>query len=244
MKVTNRHAPIEHLKPLMQRTIEIAARVRHPVLVPVLDSGFNKEGQFFLTMPLLKGQQFETSSIPTVEKVRLTRDLANAAHAVHEAGFHRFDIKQGNLMIETPPDQPPVVSWFDLDLAISVHDEFDEGALAGTPIVMAPEQFMGQRGDRRIDVYALGATLYHVISGRPAISGSDLRDIMTKCIDGEVTPLRSIVPSVDNELDAIVTRCLQKNPNDRYQTASHVAQALTSYLSRASRIDLEATLRS
>src|SRR6185503_19596108 len=156
-----------------------------------------------------------------------------AVQAAHRIGIIHRDIKPSNIMVERMEDG----SWrpYIMDFGIA-RDISDPGITAtnvviGTPAYMAPEQVLGEKGgvDRRTDVYALGATLYAVLAGKPPFDGSGM-DLFVKLTSEEPTPLSKVIPSVPKDLDTIVSKCLEKEASRRYDSARSLADDLGRYL--------------
>ncbi len=218
----------------------MAARLSHPNLGAIYE--VRADGprpyiamQFVDGTTLLKTPREDLRTI-----ARLVRDAARAVDAAHASGMVHRDLKPQNLMVERrvrkgtarfDPKAPPDERVFVMDFGLArVTKDPSQGGIAGTPGYMPPEQARGQRAVPRSDVYALGATLYHLISGRPPHRGSDWRETLRRTIEEDPPPLRSLAPQVDVELEAVVHRCLEKNLRRRYDDAAALADDLDRWL--------------
>ena len=201
---------------------------RHPNIVQVFDAGF-VGSMPYLAMELVEGKSLSVlvhEDGPLAESVALHigRGVALAlAHAHGNQVVHR-DIKPGNIIIDTE-GQPRVL---DFGLARHLgHDDLDAAKIVGTPAFMAPEQADARFGgvDRRADIFALGATLYHVMSGQPPFPADSVRRTIQRLLLDPVPEIRSFGAS--SETSAVISKAMRKNPNNRYQTALEMADDLS-----------------
>jgi tetratricopeptide (TPR) repeat protein len=142
---------------------------------------------------------------------------------------HR-DLKPENMMVT---GEPPHVYVTDFGLARSVEGGSNlsvSGMLIGTPAYMSPEQARGQKADARSDVYGLGATLYHLVAGRPPFCGSSVLDTLLSVNELDPAPPRAADATIDTDLQTIVLKCLEKSPERRYDSANDLADDLDRYL--------------
>ena len=209
----------------------LQARVQHRHVVQVLEVG-TLAGRPCIVLQLVEGpslaQLAPELDLPT--KVLLLRQAAEGLHAAHRQGLIHRDVKPGNVLVERPPEGgPPTAFVGDFGLARD-----DEGGLtrtgvpAGTIDFMSPEQLLGHAPlDHRADVYALGATLYAVLAGRPPFrlptSGDDPSSALQRILQEPPPPLPHGTP---RDLARVVARALEKAPNDRYQSAQELADDL------------------
>jgi serine/threonine protein kinase/tetratricopeptide (TPR) repeat protein len=160
----------------------------------------------------------------------LIADAADALEHAHSLGIVHRDVKPGNLLVDA--DGKVYVSDFGLarfgpDAGLTM-----SGDLLGTLRYMAPEQALARHGlaDHRVDVYGLGATLYELLTGKPAVDGKDRADILRHLAFAEPVSLRKIDKAIPAELETIALKCLAKNPNERYTTAGELAADLRRYV--------------
>lgn len=209
----------------LRREAQVSAGLSHPNIAAVYEVG-DHEGTPFIAMQLVRGHTL--SRLPRRDPrtiARLVRDAAVGVHHAHEHGFVHRDLKPDNLMVENDR-----VFVMDFGLAREADQGETAGAVAGTPVFMPPEQTRGAPTDARGDVYSLGATLYDLLAGRPPFLGRTLREIFESIREQPPQSIRTIQPRIDPELDAIVLKCLAKEPRSRYPTAKALADDLGRWL--------------
>jgi len=206
-----------------QREARAAASLRHPNIVAVLDSGIDGPAPW-IAMELVEGDDFLAAAqrgllrIDNIVPVAL--QAARGLMAAAEVGITHRDVKPGNLLLT----RDGVVKVADFGLAKAVDSTSRvtvTGEILGTPHYMAPEQGKGDRVDHRADLYALGATLYHVLGGAPPHEAESPVAVIMKHLREEPLPLRTRNPGVPVGLERVIHRLLQKEPEQRYQ--SHAA---------------------
>lgn len=224
----------EHLQRFL-REARAQAQVGHDNICDVYETGI-ADGRPFIAMRFIDGATLldAAARMSVDEKVAVLADVAEAVHAAHRTGLVHRDLKPNNIMVESGPEGGwhPWVLDFGLARNSSVDTMTTIGGVAGTPPYMAPEQARGDhpRIDRRTDVYSLGATLFDILSGRPPFVADSMVDVMLKVVSEEPPTLRSLVPSIPADLDTIVTKCLEKDPSRRYDSARALAEDLRRYL--------------
>ena len=154
--------------------------------------------------------------LPPEEAVNLIRKIADAIAYCHEHNVIHRDLKPENILI-TPGGEPIIID-FGLALTKGAHrvTYSNLSNAAGTPEYMAPEQVDGQRGDQRTDLYALGIMFYELLTGQPPFTGDSPMAIMAQHTRAPIPRLDRARPGLSPQLAAIVARCLQRNPDDRY----------------------------
>ncbi len=215
-----------------EREARAIARLQHPGIVGLHDIG-EDDGKPFLALELVRGRTLataiESGSIGAREVAEITASIARAVDHAHRHGIVHRDLKPGNVML----DAGGRARVMDFGLA---RDEAAEGLTAtgqllGTPDYMAPEQADGGVAiGPAADVHALGAILFHGTTGRRPFVGESAVSVLKKVMIDEAPPPSSIEPSLPAALDAIVGRCLEKRPEDRYPRARDVADALDALL--------------
>lgn len=214
-----------------QREIETAARLQHPHILTVLDSG-KAAGQLWFTMPYVEGESLRDrlqreQQLPVDDAIRIATDAARALEYAHQHRVVHRDIKPENLLLTT--DGSTLVADFGIARALSGGDDHltQTGMSVGTPTYMSPEQAAADRGlDARTDIYSLGCVLYEMLAGEPPFTGPTAQAVIAKRLSGEVPRVRHVRPSVPEELEQAVTRALAPVAADRFASAAEFARAL------------------
>jgi serine/threonine-protein kinase len=209
------------------------AHVEHEHICKVYEVG-EVGGRPFIAMQLIEGRTLAVAAaeLAIAQKVRAMALAARAVHAAHRLGIVHRDLKPSNILVERAEDGElkPYVTDFGLARQMEA-DPTMTGTLLGTPAYMSPEQARGERGlDGRTDVYSLGATLYTLLLGRPPFEGEGALSILYKVVNLEPKPPRALDAGVPPDLEAVVLKCLEKNPTSRYPSAKALAEDLESYL--------------
>jgi len=211
------------------------ARVSHERVCKVHEVG-EVEGKVYIAMEYIDGESLGSiaGELTVEQKVMLIRGAAEGLHEAHRAGIIHRDIKPSNIMVARREDGElaPFVMDFGLARAASEDGQTLSGAVLGTPRYMAPEQARGHVGtlDRRADVYSLGATLYHLLTGQPPIPGDTVMEVLHNLSTREPRPPRALDPDIPVDLEAIVLKCLEKDRSARYDSARALADDLGRFL--------------
>jgi serine/threonine-protein kinase len=226
-----------------EREARATSELLHPNTVRVLDYGVTADGRPYYAMELLEGDSLADviriqGALPPWRAVRIVKQAAAALSEAHARGIVHRDVKPENLLLTRLGAARDFVKLIDFGVAKLERDHEEltaHDAIAGTPAYMAPEQVRGDVVDARTDVYALGATLYAALTGRPPVAGADVGKLLLAVVEEDVLPPSKRAPGVPPELDAIVLRCLEKRANDRYATAEAVYDALDAWESAGRR---------
>ncbi|MFP6600924.1 MAG: protein kinase [Pirellulaceae bacterium] len=209
-------------------------QLRHPNIVRVFEVGLY-QGHHFFSMEYIQGQSLDelahSRSLTAIEAVGYVKTIAEAIHCAHEAGIIHRDLKPSNILTDTTA-QPLIM---DFGLAKRTEDESgitSTGKIMGTPSYMPPEQIRaGEDGiGPACDVYALGAILYDLLTGRPPFRGDSSMDILMQVLEKDPVPPRVLTPQLDPDLETITLKCLQKDPAQRYESAQALADELGRHL--------------
>jgi serine/threonine protein kinase len=210
------------------------ARLQHPNIIQIFEVG-EHHGQPFVALEFCPGGNLRSKLAGTVlapdEAARLVESLARAVHAAHNKGILHRDLKPSNVLLAE--DGTPKIT--DFGLAKHVDDDVAQtssGVILGTPAYMSPEQAQGRIRDLGpgVDIYALGATLYEILTGRPPFPGPTVMETMRLLIDTEPKPPRQLQPSIPRDLETICLKCLAKDPARRYASAAALAEDLHRFL--------------
>ena len=218
------------------REARAAAMLNHPGIVPVYDY-WQENGDGFICMAFVEGEILSTrlasNGINHREAARILGEVAEAIDYAHRHGVIHRDLKPSNIMLNEK--NQAVVTDFGLAKISDVdstHELTLTGQVLGTPAYMSPEQASGKTRQIGIasDIYSLGATLYHCITGRPPFVADSVPELLMEICSKEPNLPCSLSDTVDKDLEAICMKCLEKSPRDRYQSAKEVANDLASYL--------------
>ncbi|MDC0176279.1 protein kinase [Planctomycetaceae bacterium] len=227
------HADPEDLK-RFQLEAEAVAQLQHPNIVQIHDVG-EHEGRPYFSLEFVEGGELASRIAgepqPPEEAAQLVETLSRAMHFAHERNIIHRDLKPANVLL-TADGQPKIT---DFGLAKRLEDESGQtasGSIMGTPSYMSPEQAGRQQGKigPPTDVYALGALLYCLLTGRPPFQSSSVMDTVLQVLEKEPVPPHQLVPGLDKNLETITLKCLQKDPGRRYQTAEEVADELQRFI--------------
>jgi len=215
------------------REIKLAARLNHPHILPLHDSG-DAEGFLYYVMPYVEGESLRERldrerQLPIDEAVHHARAIASALDYAHRQQIVHRDIKPENVMLY---EGEAMVMDFGIAKAVSsagADTLTQTGMMVGTPAYVSPEQAAGETNlDGRSDQYSLACMLYEMLSGERAFSGPTAQAVMAKRFTDTVKPLRSLRGSIPESVERAVTRAMSTDVAARYKTAAQFAQALAS----------------
>ena len=213
------------------REIEISARLRHPHILPLYDSG-ETDGFLYYVMPYAGGESLRDrlereKQLPVEEALLIASEVADALQYAHGQGVVHRDIKPENILLESGH---AVVADFGIARAVAEAGGTkltETGLSIGTPTYMSPEQASGNAEiDGRSDIYALGTVLYETLAGEPPFDGPTAQAIVAKTLTEDVPALRPRRSTVSQETEAAITKALAKVPADRFATAGEFAAVL------------------
>ena len=214
------------------REIEVAARLQHPHILGLLDSG-DADGFFYYVMPYVEGETLRdrlarTGELPVHEAVRLLAEVAEALAVAHQHGVVHRDIKPENILLS---GRHAMVMDFGVAKAVTEASGRQQlttaGVALGTPAYMAPEQATADPHlDGRVDIYALGVLGYEMLTGRPPFHGLNPQQTLAAHVTQAPAPVGQQRSGLSPTLEAVLMRCLAKRPADRFQTAAELAAAL------------------
>jgi serine/threonine-protein kinase len=219
-------------------------RLRHPNLVEVLDFGFTAAGRAYLVTELLEGRTLkeelkERGRLPLAEALDIIDQTLAGLAVVHGGGVVHRDLKPDNLFYcAAPPGQRRTVKVLDFGVAKILTEEAklragpvvatQEGMSIGTPLYMSPEQALGRQVDARADIYALGAILFHLLTGRPPFVRDSIAQVMEAHVTATIAPASLHDPALPAAVDAFISKAMEKLPDHRYVSAADMRAALGS----------------
>jgi Tol biopolymer transport system component len=235
------------------REARTISRLAHPNICSLFDVG-EEAGTAFLVLELLEGETLESrclrasakgSGLPLDEAMRIAMQMADALAAAHRQGIVHRDLKPGNIFLVRSggASGPPIAKLLDFGLARTAAPALTvdgatsspttppkamtaQGTILGTFQYMAPEQVEGGPADARTDIFAFGSVLYEMITGKKAFEGKTQTNLVASILERDPPPLTTVQPLAPPLVDSIVRKCVAKNPDDRWQTASDLGSAL------------------
>jgi serine/threonine-protein kinase len=218
-----------------------ASRIGHENVIDISDFGQSPEGLVYIAMEYLEGQDLgymmkATGPLPWARARPILMQIAKALRAAHEHGIIHRDMKPENVFLIQRDGRPDFVKVLDFGIAKSVNETGDgprltqAGMIFGTPEYMSPEQAQGQTPDHRVDIYALGCVMYHLLTGHVPFVADNFMGILTKHMLEPVKPLRVRAPeqSIPADVEAVCLRALEKDREKRWQDMDQFYRALGS----------------
>jgi eukaryotic-like serine/threonine-protein kinase len=238
VKVLPQHlSSSEEVRQRFEREAKTISQLSHPHICALYDVG-NQDGVEYLVMEYLEGETLADrllkGALPSEQTLRFGIEIADALDKAHRQGIVHRDLKPGNVMLTKSG-----VKLLDFGLAKAVEPAAkpsgmtalptvasspltQEGTILGTFQYMAPEQLEGKEADSRSDLFALGAVLYEMASGKKAFSGASQASLISAIMKEDPQPIATLQPMTPPALDRVVKTCLAKDPEDRFQTAHDV----------------------
>ncbi|HEX6838466.1 MAG TPA: serine/threonine-protein kinase, partial [Polyangia bacterium] len=222
-----------------RREAEIASRIGHPNIVTVHDFNVLPSGTPYLVLEYLEGEDLAhrlvRGKLPLPAALAIARQIGSALHAAHKADVVHRDLKPGNVFLVATEiggelvDQVKVLDFGISKIRGSQTVQTQDSVLLGTPQYMAPEQALGKNTeiDARTDVFALGAIVYEMLSGRPAFMGETLAEVVFKVVYDKQPPLAELEPGLPKNVVDAVEQALAKDANQRFADVGAFINALT-----------------
>ncbi len=224
----------DDIKARFYREAEAAGRLNHPSIVSVYDVG--EEGDMaFIAMDFAEGKALSSfvkpdNLLPVFEVYRIVCDVAMALEYAHENNIVHRDVKPGNIIYNPSPYQVRVT---DFGIARLTDDsKTSTGEILGSPLYMAPEQLKGKKVNRAADIFSLGVTFYQLLTGHLPYDGDNLAALTYEIIHGRHRSVRTVRKDLPASAARITNQALQKDPNDRYETAAEMASVLKKAIKR------------
>jgi tetratricopeptide (TPR) repeat protein len=210
-----------------EREALAAGRLNHPGLVPVYQVGVDR-GRPYLVMPLIDGETLETARLPVRRALEVVREAALAMHHAHEQGLVHRDLKPGNVMVDGA-GHAHVLDFGLVGLREDAGTQLTQpGDVLGTAGYLSPEQARGDPAARTAatDVYGLGATLYHAVTGKPPFEGASFAAVVAQVVERDPAPPRRLAPALDPRVEAVILRAMDRDAQRRYPSAAALADDL------------------
>ena len=215
----------------MEREAHAISRLNHPNICALYDIG-SEAGTDYLVLEYLQGetlaQRIATGPLPIAEALRIAMQVCDGLDRAHRAGFVHRDLKPANVMLTKDG-----AKLLDFGLAkqsepiqtretIAGSSLTEHGTIAGTLHYMAPEQVEGREADARTDIFAFGVVLHEMLTGKRAFDGGSPASVISAILRDTPPKLQTLMPAVPPALDRVVRRCLEKDPDDRWQSARDI----------------------
>jgi serine/threonine protein kinase len=227
------------MKARFDREAQTIAGLNHPHICVLHDVG-HQDGTDYLVMEYLEGQtlaqRLEKGALPLDEALKIAIEIADALDKAHRQGVIHRDLKPGNVMLtksgaklldfglaklKQETQQAPTMSALPTNADVTA-----KGTILGTLQYMAPEQLEGEEADARTDIFAFGAMLYEMVTGKKAFEGKSQASLISAIMTADPTPMAVLQPITPPGLDHIVRVCLAKNPDERWQSARDLVREL------------------
>lgn len=214
----------EIYRDFFQNEAEVIAALEHPCIVPIYDFGWHGQ-QPYIVMRYMSGgslqERLNKENIKMTEMGHILKRVAEALDAAHAKGIIHRDIKPSNILFDSSGEA--FLSDFGIATSKSFSDE-DGDWLVGTPAYMSPEQSQGNHVDGRSDVYALGVTLYRLLTGQLPFSSNSTTALINAHLEQPVPDIRTIKENIPSVWQEVVSKAMAKDPADRYPTAGEFAR--------------------
>jgi serine/threonine-protein kinase len=218
-----------------EREVRETSRLTHPNTIRIYDYGHTPDGVFYYAMELLDGFDLrviveKTGPFPPARTIHILAQACAALREAHGIGLVHRDVKAGNLMICRRAGEHDVVKVVDFGLVKDLRDTdsglTQMGTICGTPETLAPEVITGSGNTPSADIYALGCVGYYLLTGHQAFDAKSALDFLNRHMNEPPIPLRKRDPSIPEDLEAVILRCLEKNPRERFPSAAALRGAL------------------
>jgi eukaryotic-like serine/threonine-protein kinase len=232
-KLASDRSSVERLR----REAGLAMRLDHPNVCRILRLGESEDGLIYLVMPFLKGEllsdrEVKGGPIDLATGVKFLREVCAGLQHAHELQIIHRDLKPENIMIVPEGDGVDKAVVMDFGLAKerradpAIQKLTATGIILGTPEFMSPEQIRGKTLDARSDIYALGIVAFELFTGKLPFQGRNAQEMMIARLRGAPTPLRQVRADLPESLEKALTRAMESNPDNRFNTALEFADAL------------------
>src|SRR2546422_5894334 len=236
----------ESLKQRVEREAKAVSKLSHPHICTLHDIGC-QDGVDFLVMEYLEGETLEQrllkGPLPLEQALRYAAQIADALAKAHKLGITHRDLKPANVMLTKNGAKlmdfglakqigPAPLAAALTEMTMEQSKLTGEGTIVGTFQYMAPEQLEGKEADARTDIFAFGEMIYEMATGKPAFSGKSRASLIAAILTTEPPPITQLQPLTPPALERVVKKCLAKDPDERWQSASDLASELN-WIARA-----------
>jgi eukaryotic-like serine/threonine-protein kinase len=229
-----------NLRQRLEREAKAVSKLSHPNICTLNDVG-QHDGIDYLVMELVEGETLEQrltkGPLPTEQTIRYSTQIADALAKAHRLGVTHRDLKPSNIMLTkmgaklmdfglAKQSGPSPLATALTEMTVEQQKLTSQGMLVGTFQYMAPEQLEGKDADTRTDLFALGEVIYEMATGKPAFSGKSRATLIAAILTTDPPPITKVQPLTPPALERVVRKCLSKDPEDRWQSASDLATEL------------------
>lgn len=220
----------EHYQARFRREARSLASLSHPSIAQIFSIDTAEDGSLYIVMEFVEGRSVqeilaEDGRIPVEDSIRFVRQMAQGLQAALDGGLIHRDIKPSNLLAR--PDGTVKIVDFGLSKEVSKDNTLtEEGIVLGTPHYISPEQGRGKPVDHRSDIYALGATFYHMVTGRPPFEGKSQVSIIVAHVQDNPDDPRTLCPDLPESLGDVIGRMMARNVADRYDSYDQLVEDL------------------
>jgi len=234
------------LRQRLEREAKAVSKLSHPHICTLHDIG-HQDGVDFLVMEYLEGETLEQrllrGSMPPEQTLRYAAQIADALAKAHKLGITHRDLKPANVMLTKSGAKlmdfglakqsgtAPLAAAL-TEMTLEQAKLTSDGMIVGTFQYMAPEQLEGKEADARTDIFAFGELIYEMVTGKPAFSGKSRASLIAAILTTEPPPITQLQPITPVALEHVVKKCLAKDPDERWQSASDLASERTAWRGR------------
>jgi serine/threonine protein kinase/Tol biopolymer transport system component len=242
------------LKQRLEREAKAVSKLSHPHICTLHDIG-HQDGIDFIVMELVEGESLEQrllkGPLPADQVIRYAAQIADALAKAHKRGFTHRDLKPANIMLAKSGAKlmdfglakqagPAPLATALTEMTVDQAKLTSEGSIVGTFQYMAPEQLEGKEADARTDIFALGEVIYEMATGKPAFTGKSRASLIAAILTIDPPSIAELQPLAPVTLERVVRKCLAKDPDDRWQSASDLASELNWMLTGGSQTGVAA----
>lgn len=216
-----------------RREARAVGQLRHPNIVSVFDFGIERD-IYYMVMEFIRGENLKAyisrhpQGVPLDDALRIAGQIADALDYAHKAGMIHRDVKPANIMFVDDTHQQAILTDFGIAHLLSQPGLTASGAMVGTPAYLSPEIASGRSADERADIYGLGIILYEMLTGRVPYEADTPLAIIMQHVNAPLPSPAEFGRELPDIVEAIILKAMMKNPDDRYQTAAEMKEALDS----------------